>query len=158
MLAAFYLPSKTSRSATVTFFASIWDPRGNVIDPDDYNVIAENFVSSDTIFTRLAGGIVQAGIDGDRVFCQGGSDTIFSSVDSVFTGGGGNDTIHAGGTGIGEPELLNRGAGIDMITTTFNGSYTVNLVTGELTTSITPRQATRRFSISKASKQGTGMT
>ncbi|MFK7764037.1 MAG: calcium-binding protein [Roseobacter sp.] len=113
-------------------FASIWDPRSNTINPNDYNVATENFVSSDIIFTRLTGGTVQAGVKGDSVFGQGGNDIIFSSGDGVFAGGGGNDTIHAGLTGALEFELLNGGIGTDtLITTSFNGNYTVNLVNGE---------------------------
>jgi Ca2+-binding RTX toxin-like protein len=64
----------------------------------------------------------------DTVFGDGGDDTLFSSGFGTYSGGTGNDRIHAG---LGLPEILSGGAGIDtLITTSFNGNYSIDLATG----------------------------
>ena len=116
--------------------ASIWDPRAYVINPDDYNVITENFLSSDVIVTNVTGSQVNAGAKGDTVLGQQGNDRIYSSGDGTFRGGAGNDTIYADdSTTFADFELLDGGAGTAdwVVTTSFSGNYGVNLVTGVTT-------------------------
>ena len=59
-----------------------------------------------------------------------GNDTLFSGGEGHYYGDGGDDIIHAGLTA-GVNEVLDGGADIDTLdTTTWNGAYVVNLVTG----------------------------
>jgi Ca2+-binding RTX toxin-like protein len=64
----------------------------------------------------------------DTAFGDGGDDTIFSSGFGTYSGGAGNDRIFAG---LGLPETLNGGFGVDtLVTTSFNGNYLIDLATG----------------------------
>ncbi|SFG15766.1 Ca2+-binding protein, RTX toxin-related, partial [Roseobacter denitrificans OCh 114] len=110
-------------------FASIWDPRPSVIDPDDYDGSRAHVLDSDVITTGIGGSTVLAGVGSKTVFGQGGDDIInASSGGGEYFGGGGNDIIFASNTAF---ETLDGGAGIDTLNTTlFNGTYEINLVTG----------------------------
>jgi Ca2+-binding RTX toxin-like protein len=58
-----------------------------------------------------------------------GNDVIRSNGDGTYLGGGGDDTVFAGLTG--SQEVLNGGDGVDTLdTTSFGGTYSVNLATG----------------------------
>ncbi|WP_187429514.1 hypothetical protein ROLI_042270 [Roseobacter fucihabitans] len=109
--------------------ASVWDPRPSVIDPDDYDGARVHVLDSDVITTGLGGSTVLAGSGSKTVFGQGGNDIInASSGGGEYFGGGGNDTIFASNTA---NETLDGGTGIDTLNTTlFNGTYSVNMVTG----------------------------
>ncbi|WP_282059166.1 calcium-binding protein [Roseobacter litoralis] len=110
-------------------FASVWDPRPSVIDPDDFDGQRAHVLDSDVITTGIGGSTVLAGVGSKTVFGQGGDDIInASSGGGEYFGGGGNDIIFASNTAF---ETLDGGTGIDTLNTTlFNGTYEINLVTG----------------------------
>ncbi|MBN8509195.1 MAG: matrixin family metalloprotease [Burkholderiales bacterium] len=68
---------------------------------------------------------------GIEIFRSGsGNDTIRSNGSGQYWAGAGNDTVYAG---LGTPEVLDGGTGVDTLdTTSFGGglAYTINLVTG----------------------------
>ncbi len=119
-------------------FASIWDPRSSTLNPDDYDGARAHVLDSDVIVTDVDGSTVLAASSAPifpfippfkTVLGQGGNDTIFSSGAGEYFGGGGNDTMTVGN---GTNELLDGGFGIDtLITTTFNGDYEIDLVSGD---------------------------
>ncbi|MEM6658876.1 MAG: calcium-binding protein, partial [Pseudomonadota bacterium] len=74
-------------------FSSVWDPRGDVINPDDYGQTRANFVATNVITTGTGDAIVLEGANGDVILAQGGNDTIYTSGAGDFWGGGGNDTF-----------------------------------------------------------------
>ncbi|MEM6758516.1 MAG: calcium-binding protein [Pseudomonadota bacterium] len=114
--------------------ASIWDPRDEPIDPDDYGTTSANIVTSEVITTDVTGSVVIAGTGAKTVLGQSGNDTITSSGSGEYRGGGGNDLMFSG---LGSSETLNGGTGNDTLnTTSFNGNYLVNLTTG--TTNFSP--------------------
>ncbi|KUP90569.1 calcium-binding protein [Tritonibacter horizontis] len=110
-------------------FASVWDPRGSTIDPDDYDNEVANVLNSDVITTGIGGSTVLAGTGTKTVYGQAGDDVIHASTGGgEYFGGGGNDVIFASNTSF---ETLDGGAGNDTLNTTlYNGLYEVNLVTG----------------------------
>lgn len=122
----------TFLTRTEQVFASIWDPRNAIIDPDDFGLERANFLASDVITTGLDGSTVLAGTQGDTILGQGGDDTIFSSGGGNFFGGGGNDTIYAGSDTIpDEFELLDGGAGTDLLdASSYISKFTFNLASG----------------------------
>ncbi|WP_282130189.1 calcium-binding protein, partial [Roseobacter litoralis] len=64
----------------------------------------------------------------DTIFLGDGNDTATSSGTDTIFGEAGDDLIFAG---LGLPETLDGGTGVDTLNTTlFNGSYVVNLATG----------------------------
>lgn len=120
-------------AATGGVFTALWDPRGAVIDPDDYAAQRSNFLNTTVITTGVDGSTVLAGARGDTILGQDGDDTIFSSGSGTYLGGGGDDTIYASNLTNNQGfESLDGGAGIDTLdTTSFNGDYAVNLATGQ---------------------------
>jgi len=61
---------------------------------------------------------------------DGGDDVLYSGGEGHYYGDAGDDVIHAGLTS-GVNEVLDGGTGIDTVdTTTWNGAYEINLVTG----------------------------
>lgn len=116
-------------------FASVWDPRDTVIDPDDYDGNRAHVLNSNVITTGLGGSTVLAGTGSKTVLGQGGDDIInASSGGGEYFGGGGNDIIFASNTAF---ETLDGGTGIDTLNTTlFNGTYEINLADG--TTNFVP--------------------
>ncbi len=129
-------------------FTTIWDPRGEVIDPDDYGQLRTNFLATDTITTGINGSTVLEGEIGDTILGQGGNDIIYTSGSGDFWGGGGNDRIisSADFALAGDFKYLNGEAGIDTLdTTAFNGDYTVNLETGQTDYLGAPNEAREGF-------------
>ncbi len=115
-------------------FASIWDPRPNVIETSAPDVIRANFLQTDLFTSRPTDDTnIRAGEKGDTVLGQSARDVIISSGSGSFFGGGGNDTLYASANTFGgDFELLDGGSGRDRLyTTSFRGDYTVNLITGE---------------------------
>lgn len=72
----------------------------------------------------IKAGIAKVSLDGGA-----GNDTLTSGGDGVYLGGTGNDTIRAGLTS--SSEVLDGGDGVDTLdTTTWDGNYVFNMVTG----------------------------
>lgn len=129
-------------------YSTIWDPRGEVIDPDDYGQLRTNFLATDTITTGINGSTVLEGEIGDTILGQGGNDIIYTSGSGDFWGGGGNDLIisSADFALAGDFKYLDGEAGIDTLdTTAFNGDYTVNLETGQTDYLGAPNEAREGF-------------
>lgn len=130
------------------FFSSIWDPRGEVINPDDYGQIRTNFVATDVITTGINGSTVLEGQIGDTILGQAGDDIIYTSGSGNFYGGGGNDLIISSRDFAlpGDYKYLDGEAGIDTLdTTAFTGNYAVNLETGQTDYSGAPTEAREGF-------------
>ncbi|WP_299963526.1 calcium-binding protein [uncultured Roseobacter sp.] len=128
----------TERSESIRdsgdYYASIWDPRGKVIDPDDYGQIRANFLATDTITTGVNGSIVLQGAPGDTILGQGGDDVIYTSASGDFRGGGGNDrfVLAAQFPATGDFRAIDGETGIDTLDTrAVTVCYTINLETGE---------------------------
>ncbi|MDW3222925.1 MAG: calcium-binding protein [Paracoccaceae bacterium] len=129
-------------------FSSIWDPRGEIINPDDYGQIRTNFLATDVITTGVNGSTVLEGEIGDTILGQAGDDIIYTSGSGDFYGGGGNDLIISSADFAlpGDFKYLNGEAGIDTLdTTAFNGNYAINLETGETDYFGAPAEAREAF-------------
>lgn len=82
----------------------------------------------DDLMSGGAGNDTIFGSGNDTVFGNGGNDDIVSSGFGTYNGGVGNDRIFAG---VGFPETLNGGVGIDTLNiTSVNSDYLVDLATG----------------------------
>lgn len=117
-------------------FSSIWDPRGEVIDPDDYGQLRANILATDTITTGINGSIVLEGEIGDTILGQGGDDTIYTSGSGDFWGGGGDDRFILSATFplSGDFRYINGETGMDTLDTrAVSVDYTINLATGAAT-------------------------
>jgi Ca2+-binding RTX toxin-like protein len=101
---------------------------------------------NDTLIGGGGNDTLDGGSGNDTIFGGDGNDSVVASSGSdLIRGGNGNDTLRSSGTdtifgddgddlifsGLGLPESLDGGTGIDTLdTTTFNGTYVVNLATG----------------------------
>lgn len=115
------------------FFSSIWDPRGDVIDPDDYGQIRTNFLATDVITTGINDTTVLEGEIGDTILAQGGNDTIYTSGSGDFWGGGGDDLFILSATFPlpGDFRYINGETGFDTLDTrAVFVDYSINLETG----------------------------
>ncbi|ESQ90087.1 hypothetical protein ABAC460_09980 [Asticcacaulis sp. AC460] len=102
---------------------------GNVLDGGAGHDSISGGASSDTLIGGSGNDTLLAGSGMDSVEGGDGNDVITSSGDGTYNGGIGNDTLYAGLTDF--FEVMDGGDGIDTIdTTSFSGSYTLNLVTG----------------------------
>lgn len=100
-------------------FSSIWDPRGPVINPDDYGVLQANILATEVITTSIDGSTVLVGEIGDTILGQAGAGTKTGPVaaEKIYSGNGfdilhasdGNDTVF-GGNG---QDQTNLGSGDD---------------------------------------------
>ena len=97
-------------------------------------------IGNDYIDGGSGGDIIHGGDGNDFIYSgdgteenahgDDGDDILYSGGEGHYYGDAGNDRIHAGLTAV-VNEILDGGTGIDTIdTTTWNGSYTVNLATG----------------------------
>lgn len=114
-------------------FSSIWDPRGEVIDPDDYGQLRTNFLATKTITTGINGSTVLEGEGGELILGQGGDDTIYTSGSGTFWGGGGDDLfiLSAIFPLADEFRYINAETGVDTVDTrAVSVGYTINLATG----------------------------
>src|SRR5690606_704284 len=82
----------------------------------------------DTINGGAGNDTIYGMLGSDTVHGNGGDDIIVSTGNGSFYGDGGNDTIYAVS---GLPEMLDGGAGIDLLDTThWTGTYVIDLGTG----------------------------
>lgn len=111
-------------------YASIWDPRGNVINVSDFQAGAPNFLQTTDVIARKQGGTINGdandnfltGLGGvDELFGFGGEDTLLGGgKNDLLFGGGGNDILNGqagndtlcGGTGA---DTARGGAGKDVL-------------------------------------------
>lgn len=129
-------------------FSSIWDPRGKVIDPDDYGQLRANILATDAITTGINGSIVLEGEIGDIILGQGGDDTIYTSGSGDFWGGGGDDLFVLSATFPlpGDFRYINGETGVDTLDTRAVAvDYTIDLQTGSASHPGTPSTADEEF-------------
>ena len=98
------------------------DAGNDFIDAGSGGDIVHGGEGNDTLY---GGDGTEENIHGDN-----GNDTLYSGGEGHYYGDAGNDIIYAGLTA-GVNEVLDGGAGIDTLdTTTWNGTYVVDLITG----------------------------